>query len=122
MSLLKNPAILGKCLRSFISSRPHIGVIELARHLHVPRTRIERLIRQETALSVERRFDWRNSTARLQSTRSTCSGSTISLKPSLRGAQGAAYYPQIASQQRGKNFTVLRISGEIGSKNTAQQD
>ncbi len=53
MSLLEKPCHPGEVLQELYLKPPRMSAIELARCLNVPRTRIERLIRQETALSVD---------------------------------------------------------------------
>ncbi|MCY4150148.1 MAG: HigA family addiction module antitoxin [Gammaproteobacteria bacterium] len=53
MSLLKNPCHPGEVLQELYLKPTGMSAINLARRLNVPRTRIERLVRQETALSVD---------------------------------------------------------------------
>ena len=53
MSLLVNPAHPGEVLSELYLKPLGMSAIALAKRLDVPRTRIERLIRQETALSAD---------------------------------------------------------------------
>lgn len=53
MSMLENPCHPGEVLAELYLKPTRMSAIELARRLNVPRTRIERLIRGETALSVD---------------------------------------------------------------------
>lgn len=53
MSLLENPCHPGEVLQELYLKPTRMSAIDLACRLNVPRTRIERLIRQETALSVD---------------------------------------------------------------------
>lgn len=51
MSLLKNPSHPGEVLSEFDLGQLGISAIARARRLNVPRTRIERLVRRETAVT-----------------------------------------------------------------------
>ncbi|MEA3643221.1 MAG: HigA family addiction module antitoxin [Lamprobacter sp.] len=53
MSLLVNPAHPGEVLSELYLKPLGMSAIALARRLEVPRTRIERLVKQETALSAD---------------------------------------------------------------------
>lgn len=53
MTLMKNPSHPGEVLAELYLDALEMSPITLARHLHVPRTRIERLVKGETALSVD---------------------------------------------------------------------
>ena len=53
MSLLSNPAHPGEVLSELYLKPLGMSAIALAKRLDVPRTRIERLIKQETALSAD---------------------------------------------------------------------
>ena len=54
MTLLKNPSSPpARCSPSCISNLLGMSAISLAKRLNVPRTRIERLVKGETALSVD---------------------------------------------------------------------
>jgi len=53
MSLLENPCHPGEVLQELYLKPTGMSAIDLARCLNVTRTRIERLVRQETALSVD---------------------------------------------------------------------
>ena len=53
MTLLKNPSHPGEVLAELYLEPLNMSALALARHLNVPRTRIERLVRGETALSVD---------------------------------------------------------------------
>jgi addiction module HigA family antidote len=53
MSLLVNPAHPGEVLYELYLKPLGMSAIALAKRLDVPRTRIERLIKQETALSAD---------------------------------------------------------------------
>jgi len=51
MSVFEDPAHPGEVLKELYLDPLGIGVIAFARHLNVPRTRIERLIRTETRVT-----------------------------------------------------------------------
>ncbi len=53
MTLLKNPSHPGDVLQELYLSPLQLSAIALAKKLHVPRTRIERLVKCETALSAD---------------------------------------------------------------------
>ena len=53
MTLMQNPSHPGEVLAELYLKPLGMGAIELARRLHVPRTRIERLVKGETGLSVD---------------------------------------------------------------------
>ena len=53
MTLLKNPSHPGEVLAELYLTPLGMSAIALARRLNVPRTRIERLVRGETSLSVD---------------------------------------------------------------------
>ena len=53
MALLKNPSHPGEVLAELYLAPLDMSALALARHLNVPRTRIERLVKGETALSVD---------------------------------------------------------------------
>jgi addiction module HigA family antidote len=53
MTLMKNPSHPGEVLKELYLDPLNLGPIALARRLHVPRTRIERLVRGETALTAD---------------------------------------------------------------------
>ena len=53
MSLLVNPSHPGEVLQELYLSPLGLSAIALAKRIHVPRTRIERLIKGETALSAD---------------------------------------------------------------------
>ncbi len=53
MSLLANPSHPGEVLQELYLAPLGLSAIALARRIHVPRTRIERLVRGETALSAD---------------------------------------------------------------------
>jgi antitoxin HigA-1 len=53
MSLLKNPSHPGEVLKELYLEPLGLSSIALAKKLHVPRTRIERLVKAETALSAD---------------------------------------------------------------------
>ncbi len=53
MPLLKNPCHPGEVLAELYLEPLGMSAPALARHLKVPRTRVERLVRGETALSVD---------------------------------------------------------------------
>ena len=53
MTLMKNPSRPGEVLRELYLQPLGLSAIALARRLHVPRTRIERLIKGETALTAD---------------------------------------------------------------------
>ncbi len=53
MTLLKNPSHPGEVLAELYLEPLNMSALGLARHLNVPRTRIERLVRGETSLSVD---------------------------------------------------------------------
>jgi addiction module HigA family antidote len=53
MTLLKNPSHPGEVLAELYLEPLGMSAISLARHLNVPRTRIERIVKGETALSVD---------------------------------------------------------------------
>ena len=53
MTLLKNPSHPGEVLAELYLTPLGMSAITLARRLNVPRTRIERLLRGETSLSVD---------------------------------------------------------------------
>jgi antitoxin HigA-1 len=53
MSLLKNPSHPGEVLRELYLAPLNLSAITLAKNLHVPRTRIERLAKCETAVSAD---------------------------------------------------------------------
>jgi len=53
MTLMKNPSHPGDVLKELYLDPLDLGPIALARRLHVPRTRIERLVKGETALTAD---------------------------------------------------------------------
>ena len=53
MTLLKNPSHPGEVLAELYLEPLGMSAIALAKHLNVPRTRIERIVKGETALSVD---------------------------------------------------------------------
>ena len=53
MTLMKNPSHPGEVLAELYLDPLGMSPIALARHLHVPRTRVERLVKGETALTVD---------------------------------------------------------------------
>jgi addiction module HigA family antidote len=53
MSLLVNPAHPGEVLQELYLAPLGLSAISLARRIHVPRTRIERLVKGETAVSAD---------------------------------------------------------------------
>lgn len=53
MSLLHNPSHPGEVLQELYLSPLGLSAIALAKRIHVPRTRIERLVKGETALSAD---------------------------------------------------------------------
>ena len=53
MTLMQNPSHPGEVLVELYLEPLGMSVIELARRLHVPRTRIERLVKGDTALTVD---------------------------------------------------------------------
>ena len=53
MSLLKNPSHPGEVLAELYLQPLGMGAIALARRLKVPRTRIERLVKGETSMTVD---------------------------------------------------------------------
>ena len=53
MSLIKKPSHPGEVLQE-LYLKPHgISAMALAKHMHVPRTRIERLVKGDTSLTVD---------------------------------------------------------------------
>jgi addiction module HigA family antidote len=53
MTVMKNPSHPGEVLAELYLGPLDMSPIALARRLHVPRTRIERLVKGETALTVD---------------------------------------------------------------------
>lgn len=53
MTLLKNPSHPGEVLKELYLIPLGFGAIALANELHVPRTRIERLVKCETSVSAD---------------------------------------------------------------------
>ena len=53
MTLMHNPSHPGEVLAELYLEPLGMSAIELARRLHVPRTRVERLVRGEIALTVD---------------------------------------------------------------------
>lgn len=53
MTLMKNPSHPGEVLSELYLAPLDLSPIALAKRLHVPRTRIERLVKGETALTVD---------------------------------------------------------------------
>lgn len=53
MTLLKNPSHPGEVLKELYLTPLNLSAIALAQKLHVPRTRIERLVKCETAVSAD---------------------------------------------------------------------
>lgn len=53
MTLMKQPSHPGEVLEELYLKPLGLSAIALARRLHVPRTRIERLVRGETALTAD---------------------------------------------------------------------
>ena len=53
MTLLKNPSHPGEVLKELYLTPLNLSAIALAQRLHVPRTRIERLVKRETAVSAD---------------------------------------------------------------------
>ena len=53
MTLIKNPSHPGEVLSELYLEPLDLRPIALAKRLHVPRTRIERLVKGETALTVD---------------------------------------------------------------------
>lgn len=56
MTLMKNPSHPGEVLSELYLGPLDLSPIALARRLHVPRTRIERLVKGQTALTVDTAF------------------------------------------------------------------
>ncbi len=53
MTLLKNPSHPGEVLKELYLDPLGLSPIAIARRLHVPRTRIERLVRGDTAVTAD---------------------------------------------------------------------
>ncbi|RBI69048.1 addiction module antidote protein, HigA family [Roseovarius sp. TE539] len=53
MTLMKSPSHPGEVLRELYLDPLGLSPIALARRLHVPRTRIERLVREETSMTAD---------------------------------------------------------------------
>ncbi len=53
MTLLKNPLHPGEVLKELYLTPLNLGAIALSQNLYVPRTRIERLVKCETAVSAD---------------------------------------------------------------------
>lgn len=53
MSLIKNPAHPGDVLKELYLEPLGLSAIALAKRIHVPRTRVERLVKGETALTAD---------------------------------------------------------------------
>jgi addiction module HigA family antidote len=53
MTLMKNPSHPGEVLKELYLDPLDLGPIALAKRPHVPRTRIERLVKGETALTAD---------------------------------------------------------------------
>lgn len=53
MTTLKVPVHPGEILRYEFLEPMNLSPIRLARHIHVPRTRIERLVREETSMTID---------------------------------------------------------------------
>jgi antitoxin HigA-1 len=53
MTILKNPSHSGEVLKELYLTPLNLSAIALAQKLHVPRTRIERLVKRETAVSAD---------------------------------------------------------------------
>jgi addiction module HigA family antidote len=53
MTLMKNPSHPGEVLKELYLEPLGLSAIALAKRLHVPRTRIERLIRGETSMTAD---------------------------------------------------------------------
>jgi len=53
MTLMKTPSHPGEVLRELYLDPLGLSSIALARRLHVPRTRIERLVREETSVTAD---------------------------------------------------------------------
>jgi antitoxin HigA-1 len=53
MSLLKNPSHPGDVLKELYLTPLNLSSIAVAQRLHVPRTRIERIVKGETAISAD---------------------------------------------------------------------
>ena len=53
MTLLKNPSHPGEVLKELYLTPLNLSAIALAQRLHVPRTRIERIVKGETAVSAD---------------------------------------------------------------------
>jgi addiction module HigA family antidote len=53
MSLLVNPSHPGEVLQELYLAPVGLSALALARRIHVPRTRIERLVKGETAVSAD---------------------------------------------------------------------
>ncbi|REC53824.1 addiction module antidote protein, HigA family [Rhodosalinus sediminis] len=53
MTLMKTPSHPGEVLKELYLDPLGLSPIALARRLHVPRTRIERLVREETAVTAD---------------------------------------------------------------------
>ena len=53
MSLMKNPSHPGEVLAELYLGPLGMSPIALAKRIHVPRTRIERLVKRETGLTVD---------------------------------------------------------------------
>ena len=53
MTLMKTPSHPGEVLRELYLDPLGLSPIALAKRLHVPRTRIERLVREETAVTAD---------------------------------------------------------------------
>ena len=53
MTLMNSPSHRGEVLAELYLEPLGMGAIELARRLHVPRTRVERLVKGDTSLTVD---------------------------------------------------------------------
>lgn len=53
MSVLKFSVHPGRILREEFMEPLELSAIKLARHINVPRTRIERLVREETSMTID---------------------------------------------------------------------
>ncbi|MGR3639088.1 HigA family addiction module antitoxin [Alterinioella nitratireducens] len=56
MTMMKNPMHPGEVLKELYLDPLEMGPIALARRLHVPRTRIERLVKGETSITTDTAF------------------------------------------------------------------
>ena len=81
MTLLTNPCHPGEVLAELYLAPLGMSALALAKRLDVPRTRIERLVKGETALSVDTAMRLSKFSAPPPSSGSTCSARTIWPEP-----------------------------------------